>query len=54
MRINKYLALKQGSTRREVDELIKKKKVLINGRIAVLGEKVEEKDKVEVRFHGAE
>jgi 23S rRNA pseudouridine2604 synthase len=51
MRINKYMALKSGSTRRAVDELNKKKRVFINGRLAVLGDKVDEGDKVEVRFH---
>ena len=45
------MALKSGSTRRAVDELIKKKRVFINGRLAVLGDKVDEGDKVEVRFH---
>lgn len=52
MRINKYLALQKRSTRREADELIKKKRVFINGRLAVLGEKVKEGDRVEVRFRG--
>jgi len=52
MRINKYLALQQISTRRGADELIEKKKVFINGKLAVLGSKVNEKDKVEVK--GAE
>ncbi len=51
MRINKYLAAKRGSTRRDVDVLIKKKRVFINGKLAVLGDKVEKKDQVEVRFH---
>ncbi len=49
MRINKYLAMKNHSTRRGADELIKKHLVLINGRFAVLGDKVEEADTVEVR-----
>lgn len=48
MRINKYLAHQGISTRRGADELIAKKKVLVNGRIAVLGDKVEETDKVEL------
>ena len=52
MRINKYLALKKHSTRRGADELIKKRQVLINGRLAVLGDKIKESDKVEVRFKG--
>lgn len=49
MRINKYLALKQYSTRRGADELIEKGLVFINGKKAVLGSKVLEKDKVEVK-----
>ncbi|MFZ2049038.1 MAG: pseudouridine synthase [Minisyncoccia bacterium] len=49
MRINKYLALKNYSTRRGADELIEKHQVLINGRFAVLGDKVIETDMVEVR-----
>lgn len=52
MRINKYLALNKYSTRRGADELISKKQVFINGRLAVLGDKVNEKDQVEVRFRG--
>ncbi|OGN29960.1 MAG: hypothetical protein A3A33_01400 [Candidatus Yanofskybacteria bacterium RIFCSPLOWO2_01_FULL_49_25] len=52
MRINKYLALHKQSTRRGADELIKKRRVFINGRLAVLGEQVKETDHVEVRFHG--
>lgn len=49
MRINKYLALKQIATRRGADELVANKKVFINGKLAVLGSKVNEKDKVEVK-----
>ena len=49
MRINKYLAWKGYSTRRGADELIAKKIVTINGRMAVLGDKVAETDTVEVR-----
>ena len=49
IRINKYLALKKISTRRGADELVKYKKVFINDKLAVLGSKVIEKDKVEVR-----
>jgi 23S rRNA pseudouridine2604 synthase len=50
MRINKYLAWQKYCTRREADALISAGKVLINGRLAVLGDKVVEKDVVEVRF----
>jgi 23S rRNA pseudouridine2604 synthase len=49
MRINKYLALKKISTRRGADELVVGKKVFINGKLAVLGSKVSETDKVEIK-----
>lgn len=49
MRINKYLALRGLTTRRGADTLIQKKQVLINGKFAVLGSKVNEKDTVEVK-----
>jgi pseudouridine synthase len=49
MRINKYLAWKGYSTRRAADELITKKQVTVNGRFAVLGDKVSENDVVLVR-----
>ena len=49
VRINKYLAWKKISTRRGADELIKNKKVFINGKLAILGSKVNETDIVEVR-----
>ncbi len=52
MRINKYLAWKKISTRRGADDLVEKKKIFINGKLAVLGSKVNKNDKVEVR--GAE
>ncbi len=48
MRINKYLALQNITTRREADELIKAGEVKINGKLAVLGDKVSKKDKVTV------
>ena len=50
MRINKYLAHKNFCTRREADTLISAGKVLINGKPAKLGDKVQETDKVDVRF----
>jgi len=52
MRINKYLALNKYSTRKGADELVKESKVFINGKLAKLGDKVLEKDKIEVKFHG--
>ena len=48
MRINQYLAWQKHSTRRGGDELVQKKQVLINGRFAELGDKVNENDVVEV------
>lgn len=52
MRINKYLALRKHSTRRGADELITKRQVFINNRVAVLGDKVSQTDKVEIRYRG--
>lgn len=49
MRINKYLSSQGYSTRRDADKLIAKKIVFINGKLAVLGSKVNEKDLVEVK-----
>lgn len=52
MRINKYLALKNYATRRGADELVEKGQVFINNARAVLGDKVNEDDKVEVHNRG--
>ncbi len=49
MRINKYLAEQQYASRRGADELIKAKRVTINGRVAVLGDDVGPEDKVVVK-----
>jgi len=49
VRINKYLAGKRISTRREADILVEKKKVFINGKLAVLGSRVNESDIVEIK-----
>jgi 23S rRNA pseudouridine2604 synthase len=48
IRINRYLAKKQICTRREADVLISAGKVVIDGRVAVLGDKVKDGDKVEI------
>jgi len=53
MRINKYLAKQGVATRRGADELVARGKVLINGRVAVLGDKVNKSDKVELRDKSA-
>jgi 23S rRNA pseudouridine2604 synthase len=52
MRINKYLALKNYATRRGADELVERGQVFINDARAVLGDKVNEGDHVEVHQRG--
>jgi 23S rRNA pseudouridine2604 synthase len=52
IRINKYLAHNNYSTRLGADELIKKGKVFINGQKAILGDKVYEGDEVVVDEKG--
>lgn len=49
IRINKYLADKGFTTRRGADILIAEKKVLINGKIAKLGDRVGADDKVTLK-----
>ena len=49
MRINKYLAREGVATRRGADELVERGKVLVNGRVAVLGQKINKSDEVELR-----
>ena len=46
MRINKYLSDKGVCSRREADRRIEAGDVLINGRVAVLGDQVNEEDEV--------
>lgn len=48
IRINRYLALKNYTTRKEADNLIKKGFVLINNKKAILGDQVQKDDKVTV------
>lgn len=50
IRINKYLAESKHSTRRGADDLVSTGSVFINGRVAKLGEMVNEGDKIEVRY----
>lgn len=52
VRINKYLAEQGQTTRRGADELIVAGRVYINGRKAVLGDKVTESDHIEIRAGG--
>ncbi|MES2223762.1 MAG: pseudouridine synthase [Patescibacteria group bacterium] len=49
MRINKYLAEQNIASRRKADEMIKAKRVSINGKIAQLGDDVKPTDKVTVK-----
>lgn len=46
MRINKYLASLGVASRRKVDAMIEKGKVKVNGKVAKLGQKVGETDKI--------
>jgi 23S rRNA pseudouridine2604 synthase len=48
MRINKYIAETGYCSRREVDQLIAKRRVTINGKVAELGSVVEEDDDVHI------
>lgn len=48
MRLNKYLSLALGLSRRAADDLIAAKKVRVNDKTAELGNKVEESDEVRV------
>lgn len=48
IRINKYLAYNNFCTRREADEIIKSGRVKVNGKTAVLGYQVLEKDEVAI------
>src|SRR3989344_6758198 len=48
IRINRYLSEKQYCSRRMADKLIAEGKVKINGKRAVIGQKVNEGDEVEV------
>ncbi|MFA5736620.1 MAG: pseudouridine synthase [Candidatus Paceibacterota bacterium] len=49
IRINKYLATLGVTTRRGADELVERRKVLLNGRLAKLGDLVQAGDKVLVK-----
>lgn len=48
MRLNRYLAIKNYSSRREADKLIEQGMVTVNGALAKVGDKVKESDTVEV------
>ena len=50
MRINRYLALNNYSSRREADTLIAKGVVMINGKKAKIGDKVNETDVITVNM----
>ena len=48
LRLNKYLALRLGVSRREADNLIDSQKATINGKLATLGARFSEGDKISV------
>ena len=48
IRINKYLSEVGYCSRREADRLIQQSKVTINGKIAVLGDQVDDQDRIKV------
>ena len=48
IRANRYMFLMGYCSRRKADEMIEKGHVHINGKVAVLGQKINETDKVEV------
>jgi 23S rRNA pseudouridine2605 synthase len=48
MRLNQYIALHTGISRRSADRLIKESRVTVNGQTPLLGHQVTEHDKVEV------
>ncbi len=51
MRINKFLAHRGFSTRRGADVLIDERRVFVNGKQAVIGQQITEKDLVEIKDH---
>jgi 23S rRNA pseudouridine2605 synthase len=48
MRLNQYIALHTGISRRSADRLIKEGRILVNGQTPLIGHSVTEHDKVEV------
>lgn len=49
IRVNRYLYLQKICSRREADRLIEKGEVLVNGKVAVLGQKISGSDKVTLK-----
>lgn len=47
-RLNKFLALALGVSRRSADDLIAKKQILVNGQIAVIGQRIIDEDQVTI------
>jgi 23S rRNA pseudouridine2605 synthase len=46
MRLNKFVALHTGLSRRNVDRLTKEKKVIVNGVLALMGQEVTDRDEI--------
>ena len=53
MRVNRHLYVTGVCSRREADRLIEQKKVFINGKTAVLGQKIEKTDTVSLSKEAA-
>src|SRR3989339_742909 len=51
MRLNRFLALRGFATRRGADKLIENRRVFVNGKPAILGQKVAETDRIEIKDH---
>jgi 23S rRNA pseudouridine2604 synthase len=51
IRVNKRVKDLGLASRRDADKLIEQRKVLVNGKVAVLGDKVSENDKIEIVVH---
>uniref|UniRef100_A0A7C3N7E4 Pseudouridine synthase n=1 Tax=candidate division WOR-3 bacterium TaxID=2052148 RepID=A0A7C3N7E4_UNCW3 len=48
IRINKFISQISGISRREVDEMIKESRIAVNGKLATLGQMVDENDDIEI------
>jgi len=48
IRINKFISQVSGISRREVDEMIKEARIAVNGKLATLGQMVDQNDNIEI------
>lgn len=47
-RLNKYLAFRLGVSRRDADSMIASGRITVNGKLAIIGQRVDDNDKVQV------